>query len=90
MSNNIFNNVYQNSLSKLNFEIMKTEDKSLVHPNDRREQSINTWERAYLLTLKTERAYRLRLKELQSWDNTNGNVYEHDVKVEALQRLLGI
>jgi hypothetical protein len=59
-----------------------------VHPNDRRESYINTWERAYLLTLKSERAMRKRLAELNSWDNSNGNSYEHEVKVEALKRLL--
>lgn len=67
---------------------MKTQDQ--IHPNDRREQSINTWERAFLLTLKSHRLMRRRLEELNSWDNTNGNNYEHEVKVEALKRLLSV
>lgn len=57
--------------------------------DDRIEQSINTWERAFSLSLKKKGAFRLRLKELETWDNLNGNVFELSVKIEALRRLLG-
>ena len=62
--------------------------KSQVHPNDRRAQSIELWERAYLLTLKSERAFKKRLKELETWDDCNGHEYERQVKIEALKNLI--
>lgn len=63
---------------------------TLVHPNDMREASINLWERSFLVTLKTERNFSKRLKELETWDTYNGQrEYERAVKIEALKRLLG-
>jgi len=70
---------------------MNTADnnKDMITTAERREMSINTWERAFLVTLKTTRLFKRRLKELQTWDNCNGNDYEREVKIEALQRLIG-
>ncbi len=61
----------------------------LITDNERRETSINLWERAYLVTQKSERNFTKRLKELETWDNCNGHEYERSVKIEALKRLLG-
>lgn len=52
------------------------------------ELSIQTWMRAYGATLKTKKNYEKRLSELESWDNSNGNEYEHTVKVAALKNLI--
>jgi hypothetical protein len=67
---------------------MKEDDKCLVTKPERVEQSIQTWMSAYNVTLKTDRAFKKRLEELNSWDDCNGNSYEHNVKTQALQRLI--
>jgi hypothetical protein len=68
---------------------MKEFPESMIHPNERREKSIQTWMNAYNVTLKSDKKLRARLRELETWDTCNDNAYEHSVKVEALQRLIG-
>jgi hypothetical protein len=72
-----------------NTTVKHTPAEDQVHPNDRREQSVNLWERAFLATQKSERNFKKRLNELETWDDCNGNNYEQEVKIEALKRLLG-
>lgn len=49
---------------------------------------VETWMRAYSVTLPTEKQKERRLKELQTWDESNGNAIEHRAKKHALIRLL--
>jgi hypothetical protein len=62
---------------------------TVITKNERFESLVNTWERAYLVTLKKERLFISRLKELEIWDTCNGNTVEWHAKIEALKRLLG-
>ena len=63
-------------------------DTDFVTQNQRRESLINTWERAFLVNLKTKRQFKKRLNELQTWDIMN-NEFERNCKIQALNRLLG-
>ncbi len=55
----------------------------------------NVWIEAYKQTLRTEKAYKRRLAELQSWDkpftfrgDPNGRLAEWQRKIDALNYLL--
>jgi hypothetical protein len=50
---------------------------------------VNTWMRAYQITQPSKRQQEIRLKELQTWDNSNGHIEEHRAKKHALIRLIG-
>lgn len=62
---------------------------SIVTREENIERLINTWEQAYLVTQRTERNFKKRLKELESWDTSNGHELERNAKIQALHRLLG-
>jgi|GEM_PF-5297437 hypothetical protein len=50
---------------------------------------VNTWMRVYQITQPTKRQQEIRLKELQTWDSSNGHIEEHRAKKHALIRLIG-
>jgi len=52
------------------------------------EQSVQGWISIHQLTLKKRVAYKMRLDELESWDDCRGNEFERKVKIESLKRLL--
>ncbi len=54
--------------------------------NDRFEKSVLTWMAAFKQTMNIPQMKR-RLKELQTWDNSNGNSHEHRAKKHALIKL---
>lgn len=61
-------------------------------------QIIITWENAYMVSLGNLRAYRLRLRELSTWDkplckkadDTNGKWREWACKIQALKGLIKV
>lgn len=54
----------------------------------KKEDSVRTWIRSYERTQRTQKNYKARLKELQTWDTSNNNPDEREAKVEALTRLI--
>jgi hypothetical protein len=62
---------------------------SQFHPNDEFQKMVESWQAAYALTLKTEKQFRKRLHQLETWDTCNGRRIEHSAKVIALQNLIG-
>jgi hypothetical protein len=51
-------------------------------------RSIDLWKDAYTVTLKNKKAFAVRLKELETWDNCNGHEDERKNKIAALKELL--
>lgn len=60
---------------------------SIITKNEDRERLIKTWERAYLVTQKSQRNFKKRVKELETWDNTS-NEFERNCKIQALKNLI--
>ncbi len=54
----------------------------------KKEDGIRLWQRAYEVTQRTQKNYKTRLKELETWDKVNGNADEREAKIEALNRLI--
>jgi len=52
------------------------------------EQYVSTWMRGFRITQVSKKAKQRRLQELQTWDTCNGNQFERETKIEALNRLL--
>jgi hypothetical protein len=57
--------------------------------NSRIDQLVATWQRAFKVTLRNKKAYKIRLTELTTWDKARAdNEIEHSAKIKALELLL--
>lgn len=64
---------------------MKTEQ---TERDEKFYSSVALWKQAYRVTLGNINAYKLRLRELTTWDITNGTERERVAKITALQILI--